>query len=140
MSDLSIFHVNKRKDWLPVANYLLTIAAESPLDRPDSENYSKTEAEMWQRVVSGLKAGRVKEMTKNSAAVVYKSSMLISLVMTVEPHTLHLSLVRIIPGSGAMERVNDVIAREAARNLLGGGEERVEGVMPGVRHFYRTIT
>lgn len=64
-----MFLVNRPADWHPVAEYLLRTAAESPLDQPDSASYSETASEMWRRVARGLKAGRIKEMTKFSAIV-----------------------------------------------------------------------
>lgn len=140
MSTLQVFPVNQRSDWQPVASYLLSVAAEAPLDHSASDDYSKDEIELWQRVERGIKAGMLSEIIQFSAVVVYQSSIMISLAMTIEPTHFHLSMVRLRPGTIATERLPDAIAHEIVLNLLGNGDERIEGMLPGVRHFYRMIT
>ncbi len=132
------FSVNRTSDWQRVANYLFEAAAASPLKEPEAQRYSQTEAEAWQRTMRLIEDGRINEATRCSAAIIYKSAILISLVMTVEPQGMHLSMVRIIPG-GKTKQLTTALTSEIVKHLLGQAVERNEGVIPGVRHFYRLI-
>jgi hypothetical protein len=141
--DIKFFHVDEAKDWNQVVTYLKAEATNEPLTEPDSVNYSKTMEEIWQRIEQAKKAGRMKELTKYSVAVIYGQTTLISIVFTVEVDVPHLSIVEVTNGgrkkgdNGPFKRLADDLAIEAATVFLGSYEERIEGAIPEVRHFYR---
>jgi hypothetical protein len=130
------FVVNKPDDWHPVRDYLRTQADIAPLRQPDSDNYSSNEQEAFERSRRAIEAGRSRELMRYSAAVIYQRHTLISLALTTEPNDMHLSMTRIVP-PGKMARLPDSVAREAAQAILDTYEERQEGVLAAVRHFYR---
>ena len=128
--------VLRKGDWKHVADFLMRRAIERPLSHKDSERYSKTEKEAWEKAERGMAAGKSDQMTSHSVAVSYKFGATYSLVLTQEPnHNLHLSMAE--AKNGGLARMPDEIAFEAAQAILGLYEERKEGVMSGVRHFYQ---
>lgn len=150
---MKVFTVSKVADWQSVAEYLLITASGSPLPEPDSVNYSKSEAEVFERTERLLKAGRVKEAVQFSAVALYriKSDIVISLVLTVEPSkkalgnfspTIHLSMVQVIPNTEnpRLRKLDNRLALEIAHSILHVHEERHEGALSEVRHFFRNVS
>lgn len=138
-ANLPIFTVNNRDDWRSVGEYLLNEAAKAPLLEADSKHYSASKAEAWDRVVRDIAAGRIKQLTQYSVAVIYKGCAVLSIALTLEPGDIHLSVTRVV-GERATVRISDAVAQELATAILGPHEERQEGALPAVRHFHRAIT
>lgn len=133
----AIFLVNQPTDWHAVANDLLRRAAEHPLAAASSTSYAVTEAEAMERAIR-LIAERGPEIGRHTAGVVYKNTKLLSLVMTIGPNDVHLSIAEVIAAT-KLRRLPDDIALEAARYLLGTYTENTEGAIKALRHFHHQM-
>jgi len=135
----TIYKVEDRAGWKVVSDVLHGRAAKSPLPT-GANNYSKTEEEAFARTQKLLADGKFEEITKYSSMVLYQGHF-ISLVLTKSPGELHLSITGVVfPGvSGDLVALPDGIVQTAAHAVFGECEERKEGVMPTVRHFYQRV-
>jgi len=111
---MKTFQIKTQPDWHAVAAYLLDQAVgESETDSVDTHS-------AWEKAGRLVETGGSAEATKYSALVIY------------------LSMAQVLPGpKPALGRLSDAMALEAAAAILGRYEERIESVMPQVRHFYR---
>jgi hypothetical protein len=129
---MKTFQIKTQPDWHAVAAYLLDQAVgESETDSVDTHS-------AWEKAGRLVETGGSAEATKYSALVIYRGSQAISLLAAIEPQVIHLSMAQVLPGpKPALGRLSDAMALEAAAAILGRYEERIESVMPQVRHFYR---
>jgi len=130
------FRVRTKTDWQAVSEWLFNRAMENPAQQKDVNLYSKTEEEAWDKTEKLISQGKAEEATSNTAVVDYRGQHVLTVVLTKEPGSLHLSIGRVT--SLGMKAVPDAVATEAAREILGMYQERKEGVMQ-VRHFYQEI-
>jgi hypothetical protein len=133
-----IFQVNKRSDWTEVVNYLLRLATASPLPDAEAEFYSKNLDEVRRRMQRLIDANRKGEALEYSAGVEYKGLKMLSIILTLEPGSFHLSAVEVL-GPMLFNRLPDKIAKEIAEAFFEKYEERTEGAITEVRHFYQKL-
>lgn len=130
------YYVPDTHSWDAVSADLIKRALEDPLDHPDSDNYSASEEEALAKAQTAS-AARVQALVKHSALVVYNRRQFFSITLTKEPGPcMHLSMTELV-APGKMNRMSDADVRMVADAIIGEPyDERTEGVLSGVRHFY----
>ena len=138
MSDvqLEIVSVKAAEDWHKVGQYLFKKIESMPVVAPAP--YSATSEEAFAKAQDLVDAGRAQEVLSCSVAALYQGK-LISMVLTREPGQMHLSLVEVVPNVGVVP-ISDAMIAEIVPRILPTNEERQEGVIKEVRHFFQAIS
>lgn len=140
---MQIFTIPHPNTWTELANHLRQTAIDRPLTGRDSDNYSKSEEEAIQKAVAAEEKTAEKaedtESNPHSAIAIINQAEIYSITLTMEPdpECFHLSIAEQVMFLG-MQKANDFVCTvlKTAITTAVEWEERVEGAIPAVRHFY----
>jgi len=134
MAEVQFVLVREENDWRKVGEYLAKQMSTVPVT---TSKYSKTPEEAFSRAQELVETNdeRLAEVMSCSLAAVYQER-LYSLVMTREPGQTHLSIVEVIPNQ-RLQAIPDTMVSKVIPQILPEYEERVEGVLKEVRHFFQ---